>query len=256
MTQSEYKTLAVHIQKNVVHIEFNRPEHNNSYNSLLAEELIEALNRIYRTSDIKIILISGRGSNFSSGADLNWMRSAQNLSPSENREDLDISRKMFQTLLQSPIPLIAKVHGKNYAGGIGIIASCDIVFSDSLATFSISEAKWGLTPGVVTPILVNKIGYSHFLELSLTAREFNAQEARTFDLIHHIEESQNLDLKIEQTINRINANSQDSILQIKKIARDIYSNFENDLIEYGKCNAELRQSPDFLLRIQKIMKND
>jgi len=256
MAHSEYKTLAVHLQKSVAHIEFNRPEYNNSYNSLFAKELIKVLSEIYKTSNIRIILISGRGTNFCSGADLSWMRSAQNLSPSENKEDLDISRRMFQTLLQSPIPLIAKVHGKNYAGGIGIIASCDIVFSDPQSTFSISEAKWGLIPGVITPILINKIGLSRFLELSITAREFNTQEALTFGLIHHIEEPQSLDLKIEQTINRINANSEHSILHIKKMAQNIYSHFENDFAELLKRNAELRQGADFLLRSQKIVKND
>jgi methylglutaconyl-CoA hydratase len=179
-------TLAIERQGPIGLITMNRPERHNAFDDVLIAELTEALRSMEAEDGIRVVVLSGAGKSFSAGADLNWMKRMAGFSKEENQRDAMGLGALMRTLAHLRKPTVARVHGAAYGGGVGLVACCDVAVAAQGATFSLSEAKLGLIPAVISPYVVSAIGERAARRYFLTAERFDAAEAWRLGLVHDL----------------------------------------------------------------------
>jgi methylglutaconyl-CoA hydratase len=179
-------TLAIERQGPIGLITMNRPERHNAFDDALIAELTDALRSMEAEDGIRVVVLSGAGKSFCAGADLNWMKRMAGFSKDENQRDAMGLGALMRTLAHLRKPTVARVHGAAYGGGVGLVACCDIAVAAQDASFSLSEAKLGLIPAVISPYVVAAIGERAARRYFLTAERFDAAEAWRLGLVHEI----------------------------------------------------------------------
>lgn len=167
-------------------ITLNRPEKHNAFNEHIIEQLTEALLKLDRDSQVKIILLNANGKNFSAGADLEWMKRMLDYTEQENFTDAMQLVKLLKTLYHVTKPTIALAKGITLGGGVGLLCCCDIVIAEENARFSFSEAKLGLVPATISPYVIRAIGQRAARYYFLTAKTFTADEAKAIGLVQEV----------------------------------------------------------------------
>ena len=180
------ESLLITDRNGIREISLNRPAVHNAFDNQLIAELTTAIEATNDDASIWGLVLSGEGSTFSAGADANWMRAMAGASEAENREDSLRLARLMRTLNFLPKPTLAKVNGSAYGGGIGLIACCDIAIGVDGAKFSLSEAKLGLVPAVISPYVVAAIGPRQARKLFISAEVFDADEAFRINLLHQV----------------------------------------------------------------------
>ncbi len=178
--------------RGITTLRLNRPDKHNAFDPQLMQMIIDALLQLQNDPSCRVLIITGNGKSFSSGADLNYMKSMVNYSHEENVLDAHRLATMLQTLNHFPKPVIAAVNGNAFAGATGLIATSDIVIAASNARFCISEVRLGIAPAVISPYVVARIGIHHARRYFLTAEVFGAEAAQRAGLVHEIVEPDQL----------------------------------------------------------------
>lgn len=171
---------------NITTLTLNRPSVHNAFNDKMIAELIEALHSIEKDGETRVLILKGNGKSFCAGADLNWMKGMAAYSEEENFADSKKLDELMYTLNAFPKPTIAVVHGNVYGGGVGLTACCDIALAEEGTKFSLSEAKLGLIPAVISPYVIQAIGTRQARRYFQTAEVFSAQKAASLGLVHEL----------------------------------------------------------------------
>lgn len=171
-------------KKGVVTLTLNRPSVHNAFNDQLISELANRLEELDRDPSVRIIILTGAGKSFSSGADLNWMKRMATYSEEENMEDAFNLAELMYILDTLRKPTIARVNGPTFGGGVGLVACCDIAIASDQAKFSLSEVRLGLVPAVISPYVVRAIGPRHARRYFQTAELIDSSTAATIGLVH------------------------------------------------------------------------
>lgn len=154
------------------------------------EQTIAALTQAFETANAdpatRVIVLTGRGKAFSAGADLSWMKRASLMNHGENVEDALKLAALLQAIDLSPKPTIALVNGAAFGGAVGLTAACDVAIAADNAQFRLSEVRLGLVPGIISPYVVAAIGAKQARRLSVTAAQFDAQEALRIGLVAQV----------------------------------------------------------------------
>ncbi len=172
--------------RGVATITLNRPEVNNAYNDAVIGGLNDALAACDADDNVRAVIVRGNGKHFQAGADLKWLRSVSALGAEEN---IEISRRtadVMRSLDRLQKPTVALVHGGCFGGGVGIIASCDVVIASEDATFGITEVRWGMAPVIIIPQLIAAIGARNVRRYALSCERFDAKRAKAMGLVHEI----------------------------------------------------------------------
>lgn len=196
-------SIIVDLKETVAHVTLNRPDQRNAYDGRLVTELHTAFEEIRKDGSIRIVVLTGAGTSFCAGADLQWMVPSSPVSDTEARADAEQLSAMYRSIDECPCPVIGRVNGPAFGGGVGLLAACDIVVAAEHATFALSEAKWGLVPAVISPFLLRKAGESFLRRYCLTAEIFSAQMAKQFNLVHEVVEQDGLDARISELIETV-----------------------------------------------------
>ncbi len=179
----------------------NRPQKHNAFDDALIAELTEALRTLEAQEEVRVVVLSAAGRSFSAGADLNWMRRMAGYSMDDNRRDAMALAALMRTLNQMRKPTVARVQGPAYGGGVGLVACCDVAVATHEANFSLSEAKLGLVPAVISPYVVAAIGERSARRYFLTGERFSAAEAWRLGLVHElVQDDAELDEKIGEIV--------------------------------------------------------
>jgi len=185
-------------------VTMNRPERHNAFDDALIAELTEAFRSMEAEDGIRVVVLSGAGRSFSAGADLNWMKRMAGFSIDENRRDAMAMATLMRTIAHFRKPTVARVHGAAYGGGVGLVACCDIAVASHTATFSLSEAKLGLIPAVISPYVIAAIGERAARRYFLTAERFEAAEAWRLGLVHELASGESeLDEKLGEIVDAL-----------------------------------------------------
>jgi methylglutaconyl-CoA hydratase len=204
--------------RGVLTLSLNRPEVHNAFGDELIAELTAVLKLAEETPDIRLIIITGTGSSFSSGADLNWMRGMINASLKENQQDARRLAKLLRTLSFHAKPTIARINGSAFGGAVGLISCCDINVSLESAKFALTEVRLGLVPAVISPYVFRRIGEFRSRRYFQTAERMGAQRAKEIGLVDEIvTDEKQLDEVIEQQADLLLRAGPDAILQAKKL---------------------------------------
>jgi methylglutaconyl-CoA hydratase len=167
----------------LLRIAMARPERRNAFDAPLIDELAAAFADV---RDAQAVLLSGDGPSFSAGADVEWMRSAVELSYEENVSDALRLRAMLDAIDGCPVPVVARVQGHALGGGCGLVACCDIAVAHREAVFAFSEVKLGIVPAVISPFALAKIGTSAARRWFVTGERFAADVALRIGLVHEV----------------------------------------------------------------------
>src|SRR5574337_1316394 len=185
---------------NVAEITLNRPQIHNAFDDALIAALTAALVQADADPDVRTVVLSGNGSCFSAGADLNWMRGMAGASEQENRDDSLRLARLMRTLQFLSKPTIARVNGSAYGGGVGLIACCDVAIGVEGAKFALSEVKLGLVPATIAPCVVQAIGARQARRLFVSAEIFDAAEAARIGLLHQCVAPDQLDEAVDRQL--------------------------------------------------------
>jgi methylglutaconyl-CoA hydratase len=193
-------SLEITTANRVAHIAINRPDLHNAFDDTLVTDLTNGLTKFEREAAIRAVVLTGSGSTFSAGADLNWMRDMAKAQESDNRVDAEKLAALMHKLNTFPKPTVARVNGAAYGGGVGLIACCDIAIATDSAKFGLTEVKLGLIPAVISPYIVAAIGARQARRLFITGEVFDANEALRIGLVHHVVAANRLDDSTEHIL--------------------------------------------------------
>jgi methylglutaconyl-CoA hydratase len=184
----------------VARIALDRPSVHNAFDDRLIADLTAALLDIERDAGVRAVVLTGNGSSFSAGADLNWMRGMAQSTEAQNRDDSERLATLMRTLNFLSKPTVARVNGAAYGGGVGLIACCDIGIAVDGAKFGLTEVKLGLVPAVISPYVIAAIGARAARRFFLTGEIFDAAEAQRIGLVHQAVAADQLDATIERIL--------------------------------------------------------
>ena len=241
------ESLAVERQGPIGLVTMTRPERHNAFDDVLIRELTEALRTMEAEEGIRVVVLSAAGRSFSAGADLNWMRRMAGFSKEENQRDAMGLGALMRTLAHLRKPTIARVQGAAYGGGVGLVACCDVAVAMHDATFSLSEAKLGLIPAVVSPYVIAAIGERAARRYFVTAERFDAAEAWRLGLVHELATTEgDLDEKIGLICDAMLACGPVAQREAKDLVRAVASRpVTSELIQdTAERIAKMRSSPE------------
>jgi methylglutaconyl-CoA hydratase len=234
-------------------IKLNRPEKRNALHPILINEFKEKLNEIELDKTIKVLIVTGLGNSFCSGADLDYLNQLRNFSAIDNEKDIKSIADLFLKLYHLPKPTIAAVNGPAIAGGCGLATVCDFIVADELnAKFGYTEVKIGFIPAVVSIFLIKKIGEGKTKQLMMSGELIDGWKAYEMGLVNYLskkplEESFNL-------ANRLLENSDISMKMTKKMINTISIMNVNEAVNYCiELNIISRSSEDFLKGLMQFL---
>ena len=241
-----YETIIIEKIDHIAIITLNRPDVHNAFNPDMIEELTTAFKISINDQYIRAIVLTGYGKSFSAGADLNYMRSSKDFTFKENRDDAFKLEQLFHTIYSSSKPVIGKINGAAFGGGVGLICVCDIVIALSSAKMAFSEVNLGIMPAVISPYVIPKIGFSNATRFFLTGERFDARKALEMGLIHEIaDDLGELELKLTKIINNLFTSSPKAMIGIKQVLDKNRKAGFNEVREFCiKEIAEIRTSPE------------
>jgi len=205
----------------ITHVTLNRPEVRNAFNEGLISELQEIFTTLGSDDHCRVIVLQANGKTFCAGADLNWMKNMASFTKEENLADSRKMALMLNTIYACPKPVIAKVQGDAYAGGVGLASVCDILVASTQVRFCISEAKLGLLPATIAPYVIRALGEQASRRYFLTAEVFTAAHAKELGFVHELVDPEALDNKVDEICQAIMSNGPLAVIACKKIVRDI-----------------------------------
>lgn len=217
----DYQTLTIAIADKVATVTLNRPELRNAFNEHAIAELALAFDELGRNEMVRAIVLAANGPAFCAGADLNWMKKMAGYSHDENQQDAMRLADMLRTIYLCPKPTVAKVQGDCYAGGMGLVAACDIVVAVDTAGFCLSEVKLGLIPATISPYVIKAMGEQAARRYFLTAERFDAIEARRIGFAHEVVAADALDATVASIVKALVNNSPNAVKEAKTLVRDI-----------------------------------
>lgn len=239
----------------VAEVWLNRPEVRNAFNDTVIADLKRAFVALAADTELRVVLLAARGKAFCAGADLNWMRAMADYRWEQNRQDAQRLADMLWTLDQCPVPLVGRVQGDCYAGGMGLASVCDVVVASRQATFCLSEARLGLLPATISPYVVRALGVQASRRYFVTAERFSAEQAHRLGLVHQLCEPEALDAQITELIDALVANGPAAVKACKQLVRDVAGQplTESLRAETARRIADLRASPEGREGVQSFL---
>ena len=216
-----YDTIETELRHGVALIWLNRPSLRNALNATLIDETTDAVRCAIDDEAVRAIVLSGRGSAFCAGADLAWMASGRTMSPAESPEDSMRLARLLRLLHDSPKPTVARVQGPAFAGGMGLVAACDVSVASTEARFCLSEVKLGLIPAMISPYVIRAMGQQQARRWFVTGEVFDAAEAWRIGFVHELVPPDRLDEAVNGIVGHLLAGGPQALGACKQLVQDI-----------------------------------
>lgn len=205
----------------VAEVWLNRPEVRNAFNDGVVAELTETFSALAAQEGLRAIVLAGHGKAFCAGADLSWMRSMADYTWAQNHADASALARMLWTLWSCPVPVVGRIQGDCYAGGVGLAAACDVVVAAEGAHFCLSEARLGLLPATIGPYVVRAMGEQAARRYFITAEHFSAARAAQLGLVHEVVPAERLDAQVADIVTALVANGPAAVKACKQLVKDL-----------------------------------
>ena len=209
------------VQGHVATVTLSRPEVRNAFNDEVIAELSQAFTTLGDDARVRAIVLAAEGPAFCAGADLNWMRRMADYTREENLRDAAQLAFMLRTIYECPKPTIARVQGDVYAGGMGLVAACDMAVSVDTAHYCLSEVKLGLIPATISPYVIRAMGPRAAHRWFLTAERFGAAEAHRIGFVHEVVSAERLDATVGELLKALTSASPHAVKACKQLVQDV-----------------------------------
>lgn len=218
---STYSTLEVIRHGAVATVMLNRAAVRNAFNQTSIAELDTVFRMLGDDESLRAIVLGAHGTAFCAGADLHWMQQMAAYDHAENLADAERLAAMLRTIYLCPKPVVARVQGDCYAGGMGLVAACDIAIAADQAHFCLSEVKLGLIPATIAPYVIKALGENAARRFFLTAERFDAAEAQRVGFVQQSVAAEQLDATVEAIVTALCAASPHAVREAKRLVRDV-----------------------------------
>jgi methylglutaconyl-CoA hydratase len=217
-----YQNILTEIDAGIGIVTLNRAERHNAFDEAMIAELSEVMLSMANDPAVRVVVISSIGKSFCAGADLNWMQRAAGYDFEQNQRDAGALAEMLRRIADCPKPVIARVQGPAYGGGIGVIAACDIAVATFESRFALTEVRLGLIPAVISPHVLAAIGERYARRYMLTAEVFSAAEAYRIGLLHEmVADDAALDEAVGEWADALLKNGPQALAECKALIRAI-----------------------------------
>ena len=213
--------LTVHVQALRATVTLTRPELRNAFNDELIAELTQAFAGLGSSDEVRAIVLAAEGPAFCAGADLNWMRRMADYDRAQNLADAARLAEMLRVIHQCPKPVIARVQGDVYAGGMGLVACSDIAISVDTAHYCLSETRLGLLPATISPYVMRAMGPRAAQRYCLSAERFDAAEALRIGFVHEVVPAELLDERVDAVAHALVNASPAAVRACKRLLQDV-----------------------------------
>ncbi|MEJ6021737.1 enoyl-CoA hydratase/isomerase family protein [Ramlibacter sp. PS4R-6] len=249
------KHLQLAFDAGVATVTLNRPDVRNAFNDEVIGELSGVFAEYGERREVRCIVLAANGAAFCAGADLNWMKRMASYSYEENLDDAKALANMLRVIYRCPKPTIARVQGDTYAGGMGLVAACDIAISVDTANYCLSEVKLGLIPATISPYVIRAMGPRAAHRYFLTAERFDAGEALRIGFVHEVVKAGELDAKVSEIAQALVAAGPAAVKACKELVHDVADReIDHVLVERTvKGIADIRVSDEGREGIQSFL---
>ena len=253
---ASYKTL--HITQRsagVAQVTMARPDVFNAFDEAMIGELDAAFDALVADDTVRVIVLAGAGKHFSAGADLQWMQRASTASLEWNVDDARRFAGMLSRIETCPKPTIARIQGDVVAGGMGLVAACDMAVAVDTAGFCLSEVKLGLIPATISPYVIRAMGARAAHRYFLTAERFTAQEALRIGFVHEVVQAEQLDAKVAELVKALVNASPNAVRSCKELVQTVaHREIDGTLIAHTvEGIADIRSSSEGKEGVQSFL---
>lgn len=227
-----FETISVSVdRRGVAALTLRRHAQHNALSGLMIRELTAVAGLLGEDKAVRVVVLSGEGESFCAGGDLNWMK--EQIAASRDARIAEARRLalMLKALRDLPKPLIARVNGQAYGGGVGLISVCDAAIAVEGARFGLTETRLGLIPATISPYVAARIGPAVLLHFATSARLFDVHTAREIGLVSGVVAPTALDEAIEAEIAPYFAASPEAVAATKALAHALAPPIDEKLIE-------------------------
>jgi len=248
-------TVLYSVEGSVARITLNRPEKRNALNDALIAGLKQSLKTAASEKNVRVVVISGAGKDFCSGADLSALQKIAGASVAENSEDARSLLELFWLIRQLHVPVVAAVTGRALAGGCGLATACDLVVASASARFGYPEVKIGFVPAMVMAILRRNVSEKRAFELITRGAEISAEQAREFGLVNQVFADDSFETDVNTYVSEFEKMSASAISLTKTLLYQMDGLSFREALETGAdVNVIARLTEDCQQRIAKFLK--
>ncbi len=253
----EDNTILYQVDGAVARVTLNRPEKRNALNEALIAGLKNALRQANEDAAVRVVVISGAGRDFCSGADLSFLQKIAEGSVAENTDDARSLLELFALMRQIQIPVVAAVRGKALAGGCGLASACDIVLASADAQFGYPEVKIGFVPAMVMAILRRNVSEKRAFELITRGAEIGAEEAKQLGLVNQVFADEDFDAEVTTYVRGFEKMSKSAVALTKTLLYQMDGMSFGEALETGvDVNVIARMTEDCQKGIAQFLKKD
>lgn len=232
--------------RGIATLTLDRPDKHNALDGTVLRQFHEALVEIENDAAIRAVVLTGAGASFCAGADIAHMRSMMNATEQQNADDAMLLARCLRALDELPQPVIARINGNVFGGGVGLVACADIAIAVDGAKFALTEVKLGIVPAVISPYVVAAIGARQARRLFVTAATFDAAEAKALDLVHFTAAAEELDHAVQTQVELLLRGGPAALRAAKALVRAVSPAQDRDAlaVQTAQLLAKLRVSPE------------
>jgi len=214
------ETIAIETDaRGVATLVLNRPEKHNAMSAVMIGELMQAAVDLGADDLVRVVVLTGAGKSFCAGGDLEWMRAQMAADRAQRMAEARKLAEMLQALNTMPKPLIGKINGQAFGGGVGLMSVCDVAIADESARFGLTETKLGLIPATISPYVVARMGERFARRVMMSGRRFGAAEAKEMALISRFVMAEYLDKAVEVEISSYLSAAPQAVAATKALIR-------------------------------------
>lgn len=228
----KYKTLMLRTDpRGVATLTLNRPDKRNAMSGAMIADLARAGAALARDASVRVVVLTGAGGTFCAGGDLRWMQAQISASGAERATAARALAMMLQTLNTLPKPLIGRIQGDAFGGGVGLASVCDVAIGDQNARFGLTETRLGLIPATIGPYVIARMGEANARRVFMSSRVFSASEAVSLGLIAHAVDARELDAAVEREVAPYLDCAPGAVAEAKALARRLGPPIEQSTID-------------------------
>jgi len=250
-----YQKILYAVERGIARITLNRPEKRNALDADLITEVRDALRSSARDENVRVVLITGAGADFCSGADLSGLERSFNAGVLDHMADARNMAELFLEMRHHPRPIVAAVRGRALAGGCGLATACDLIVAAESSKFGYPEVNIGFVPAMVMAILRRSLSEKRAFEMIASGEIIAAQTALDFDLINAVLADETFDIEVEAFVSKLASKSASAITLSKRLLYHMDGMTYEAAIQAGvETNAIARMTDDMRRGVEKFLK--
>lgn len=228
-----FETIAIETDpRGVATLTLNRPDKHNALSAQMIAELTEAAGALGSDDAVRVVVLAAAGKTFCAGGDLAWMQEQMRADPETRGREARKLAEMLQALNEMPKPLIGKLHGNAFGGGVGMASVCDIAIGSTRVKMALTETKLGLIPATIGPYVLARMGEGMARRVFMNARVFGAEEAVSLGLLAKAVAEDDLGAAVEAEVVPYLSCAPGAVASSKALARALGPRLDDAVIDH------------------------